>query len=84
MEVLEDPDEGSKPRVPEMEALEDLGVGIKSKGAGMEALEDLDYGSEVHGSTGYHKTVFRCQGENDDSKIVLSVETQLFEKVVRA
>ena len=68
-----------------MEALEDPGVSNKYRGPVIEALEDPNQGSEVHSSNGYKKTIsFRCRGENNDSEIVSSIETQFFEKAARA
>ena len=57
MEVLEDPDEGNKPRGLVMEALEDHDVGMRPRGPAMKALEDPNQGSEVHSSYDYQKTV---------------------------
>jgi len=42
MEVLEDSNEGNKPRDPVMEVPEELGVGNKHRGPVMEALYDPD------------------------------------------
>ena len=56
MEVLEDPDESSKPSDLLMEVLEDPDVS-KPRGPAMEALEDPDQGNEVHDSNGYQKIV---------------------------
>ena len=57
MEVLADPDEGSKPSGLVIEALEDPDVGNKPRRPIMEAIEDPDQGIEVHGSNGYQNTI---------------------------
>jgi len=68
MEVLQEPDEGSKPRGPVIQALEDPDQGREVHGN--TATIKL-----------YHSD---AKGKNGDSEIVSSVEIQLFEKAACA